>query len=211
MINELLFFLQIVLMAFVLLLFAKKKYEILLHQFYIILIIFINLLSNYEIKFFGFHTTAIEPCGVGLYFLSIALYRFNEKNAQIIIKNTFIITGLLFFLLGNIYYFIPVQESFYKFIIKNYLYNMLVSVLDFLISYFIERKIYNYLSSVSNPIRGSFSVAISQLFDTIFYSFALFYNRPSYVIMSIITFSYAIKLVCIIFYTAFLYFQKENN
>lgn len=207
--NEVLFFLQIVIIGLFLCIFGEKKYELLLHQVVEVLFISINLLSSYEVVIFSFHATAIEPCGIGMYFLSILLYRFNKENGIIMLKNLYYINFFLLLILLNIFFFVPVFVSSVVIILKSFIYNLVISLISLTCTYFLERKIYDQLSlRFSSPYSESLAVSASQLFDTLFYSFFVFYHRPIYIIFHIICFSFFIKILCISSYTIFLLYKK---
>jgi hypothetical protein len=208
--NEFLFFLQIIIIGIFLLLFGEKKYTSLLSSLFIHLFIFLNLLSANEIIIFSIHSNAVEPFGILIYFISVLLYSWDKKAIDQLLKNIYIINTFLciiFLIIINYQYF----DNFLIInILKQYIYNTFISIISLNLSYYIEQYFFNRISSIKYPIRETAAVSIAQLFDTIFYTILIFFNRSYNVILEIIFCSYAIKLFCILCYGIFLYYQKKN-
>lgn len=102
-----------------------------------------------------------------------------------------------------------VNDSFIIILLKEYLYNTLISIISINFSYYIERATFNYISTINSPLRESISVSVGQLFDTFFYTTLIFFNKSYLVIIEIILCSYIIKLFCIFSYTCFLFYKKK--
>lgn len=208
--NELLFFLQIIIIGIFLLLFGKKKYNSLLSSLFIHLFIFLNLLSANEIIIFSIHSNAVEPFGILIYFISVFLYSWNKESINQLLKNIYIINTFLciiFLIIINYQYF---DNYLVINILKQYIYNTFISIISLHLSYYIERYCFNTIEFIKYPIREAAAVSIAQLFDTIFYTILIFFNRPYKIIIEIIFCSYIIKLFCIFCYSIFLYYQKKN-
>jgi hypothetical protein len=208
--NEWLFLLQIIIIGMFLSLFAKQEYQSLLSHLFTHLFIFLNLLSANEITIFSIHCSIVEPFGILMYFISIFLYSWNKESINELFKNIYIINiflFIIFFIMINYNYF---GNFFISKILKDYLYNTAISVISLKLSYYIERYTFNQIFFLRSPLKEAMSVCTGQLFDTIFYTVLIFFNRPYKIIIEIITFSYMIKLFCIASYTCFLLYKKNN-
>lgn len=207
--NEIIFIFQIFFIGVSLLFLSDKQYELLLYQLFFILLIIINIFSNFEVKIFGFHTTSIEPLAIGMYFIGIILYSFDKNNSFKIIKTIYKINFFILVLLLSIFSYNSIENTLSSFV-YNIMYNFFVSITSFSITYFIEQKSYGlFLPIIKDPFAQSISVSISQLLDTFLYTIFIFYNRPLKILLDIFFFSYAIKLICISSYTIFL--LKKNH
>lgn len=204
--NELIFCIQLILIGVFLFYFFKKKYADVLLQLLLYILIFLNIMSNYEVILFGLHCSVVEPLGIIAYFISIYLYSWKHQGIEKMFENIYIIN---IFICGLLYimslYEVTFNEIFMKNFVNNYIRNTIISLISFKIAYLIERYFYNNLfMKVSDSYRQSLSVAASQIFDTIFYTILVFHCRPFSVICSIAFFSYIIKIFCISFYTVLL-------
>lgn len=205
--NEYLFFLEIFFIVIFLLIFLKKKYIELLYQLLVYIFIFINIISGINVLIFNINCSIAEPLGILMYFLTIFLYNWNKDYIKKFFKNMYII-NIFLFIIFNIFLLYQGFDNFFSIFIKEYLFNVFVSMISFKISYIIEQSIFNLFYTINTPYREGFSVAIGQLFDTVFFSILIFFNKPYYIIMEIIFFSYVLKLLCIFIYTSLLRFIK---
>ena len=208
--NELIFSIQLILIGVFLFYFFKKKYADILLQLLLYILIFLNIMSNYEVMLFGLHCSVVEPLGIIAYFISIYLYSWKYDGIDRMFKNIYIIN---IFICGLLYamslYHVSFNAIYMKNFVANYIWNTIISLISFKIAYVIERHFYNNVfEKVGDLYRQSLSVVVSQLFDTVFYTILVFYSRPFSVICSIIFFSYVIKILCISFYTIVL--QRGN-
>lgn len=209
MINELAFFIQLILIGLFLYRFATKEYKSFLESSFLVFFFLINIFSNFEIKAFGFFITSIEPIAIGMYFLGILLYSFNKEEQDNLIKNLFKINLVIVGLLLSISCYQGASSEF-SFLAKNLFYNFSVSLISFTISYFLERKIYESTKkNFRNKLAQTISVICGQFFDTAFYTILIFYQKPLHIILSVFFFSYIIKLFCIFIYTGFLFLNKN--
>jgi uncharacterized PurR-regulated membrane protein YhhQ (DUF165 family) len=208
--NEILFFLQIIIIGIFLSLFAKKKYISLLSNLFIHLFIFLNLISANEISIFSLHCSIVEPFGILMYFMTVFLYSWDKNTVDDIFKNIYIINIFLFIIFLITLQYSYVNNSFIIIILKEYIYNTFISIISLHLSYYTERHAFNKIQFLPSPIREGISVAIGQLFDTLFYTILIFFNRPYKIIIEIIFCSYIIKLFCIFCYTSFLFYKKNN-
>jgi hypothetical protein len=207
--NELAFFIQLFGIGFFLLQFAKKKYETFLESSFLVFFFIINIFSMFELKTFGIYITPIEPIAIGMYFIGIILYSYNHEKSDKTIQNLFKINILIIALLLSISLYNQESTEF-QFLSHHLFYTFLISCISFSLSYIIERKIYQQLQKrISNILSQALSVACGQFFDTAFYTICIFYQKSLYIIISIFSFSYIIKLFCISIYTVFLMFQKK--
>ncbi len=209
--NECLFFLQIIIISLFLLLFAKKKYINLLESLLIYLFIFINLMNCNEITIFSIHCSIVEPFGILMYFITIFIYNWDKQIINNFFKNIYIISIFLSLIFFIIIQYTFIKSNFILLLIHEYIFNTFISIISFNISYLIERTIFNKINFIKSPFRESLSVSIGQLFDTIFFTFLIFFNRPYTIIIEIILFSYLIKLFCILIYTFFLFYKKITD
>jgi hypothetical protein len=207
--NELLFTTQIIIISIFLFIFLREKYTNVLISLVSHLFIFLNIFAIQETIVFSIHCSVIEPLGIALYFITIFLYRWNEKTVAIVFKNIYINHFFLFLIFSIINYYHNLVSEMHIALITNYFYNTFISIISFNASYYIEQHIFNILYTIESPFRESLSVSAGQLFDTIFYTCFVFYNRPLIVIFQIIIFSYIIKLCCIFMYTFFLSFKQH--
>ena len=208
--NEFLFLLQIIIIGIFLLLFAKKENTLLFLSMLTHIFIFLNLMSAHEIKLFSIHCSIVEPFGILMYFMTIFLYSWDKKIIDKFFKIIYIINSFLFIIFIIMINYNYINDNTIIIILKEYLYNTLISLISFNISYYIERKAFNFLHYIDSPLRESYSVSIGQFFDTVFYTILIFFNRSYTVIIQIIFCSYIIKLFCIISYTLFLFYKKRT-
>lgn len=203
--NECIFFLQLFLIGILLLFFLKEKYSNILECVLIYILIFLNLLSHYEVILFGIHCSVVEPLTIAAYFITMYLYLWNKEKINNILQNMYYIHFFLCSILFIIsFYKISYMSFSMNSFIYSYIWNTFISLVSFKIAYQIECYAYQNVLFIENPYRQSISVMSGQLFDTIFYTLFVFYNRSYFVIFNVIFFSYIIKLICIILYTFFL-------
>ncbi len=215
MINEFLFFAQLIIISLFLRYFSKINTISVLYQLFSISLLLINLLVNKEIILFGIHTTTVEPYSVMIFWIGIIVYSLEKDlGTKKILQSTFIIHLFSIIFLISFLYFTPIKENIYLFyynnIIKNAIYSIILSTLTFSGSFFIERKIFNLISkTIKSPYSQAISVSIGQSLDTFFYTIFYFYEKPNIILLQIFSFSYFIKLICITIYT-FSFFKKNK-
>lgn len=216
MINELIFFIQIIILSIFIFNLSSNEKKIHLYQIFSVILVIMNLLVNQEIKLFGLHACAIEPYSVGLFWLGIIIYSIDgEIGAKNLLRSTIIINLFTIIMFTSMFISTPTSGNWWTFIYDTILtkgiISLTISTITFYFSYFIERKIYLKLikKNINCILSQSISVSIGQLIDTILFSF-LYFDKSFNTIIEIILFSMIIKFLCIWSYSLLFYLKDKK-
>ena len=211
--NPLIFISQLCIVALTLLLFLDKRYKVEIFQCITFLFFILNFFCSFQMVLFGIHTTLVEPYGIGLYFLTVFLYRIDKNNITILIKNIYFNFILILILMLPFLYFFYLEKNiiFFNFIF-NGIKSILLSITLYTIVLYLERIVFNYvIKYIPSPYAEGCTVSITQFFDTFFFTFLFFYHDSWDVIFQLFSVSYGIKLLCIIIYTLVLLFKNNDD
>jgi uncharacterized PurR-regulated membrane protein YhhQ (DUF165 family) len=197
--NEYIFIVQLIFISFFLKKFNTIGKKLLLSQIIVASYLLMNLLANYEVVLFGFSSSIIEPLAIANYFVTIYLWSYDQKLCLKVTNNLFFTSFFSTIILFIISLYSCIKANY---IIHQFIYNTLVSIIVIQITYRIERLVFNYCSRLALAWRAKVSLLISQIFDTAFYTALIFSHAPIEKQVQIALFSYIIKTICIVFYTA---------
>ena len=210
MINEIIFFSQIIILTvFISIILYKKEYMFLYILFSIILIL-LNILVNQEITIFNLNACAIESYSAALFWISSLIFIIDgETGAQRLIKISILTNIFSSIMFITVFLYIPnfgsIWIEIYDKLLSKYILSVFISTITFIFAYYIERKIYSKIVKYfhNKLISQAISVCIGQFFDTIIFGF-LYFNKPGMIILEIIIFSCIVKFICIaIFFILF--------
>ena len=198
--NEILFFLHIFIMIIFLMITLR------LGKFYLIALICIqtvlaNLFVIKQIKLFSLTVTSSDVFTIGSVFgLNLLTEYFSKELAKKTIKISFFI--LFFYLvMSNFHlFYVPAKSDFtqnaFKIIFSSSFRIVSASMFCFFISQHLEVFIYSFLKRKNMKFRMGISPMISQLVDTVLFSFLALFGIV-FRIFDVILFSYLIKVVVI--------------
>lgn len=219
--NEIIFFLYIVCVS-IFSIIALKRGEQALVSLLCVQIILANLFVTKEITLFGLSATASDALAVGASFiLNLIQEYFGSFNIHKTIWTSFFIS--LFYILVSLLHIAysgdnSAMNDCFATLLNPMPRILLASLVTYLIVQHLECWLYNYLSCKLERqffiLRNYSSVAITQLLDTILFSFlGLYKATASYnsinTIIQIIIVSYSIKLVIILLTAPFIAFSKK--
>lgn len=216
MLNEILFLFQIILICLATLGFTILGKEA-LTGFIGLLFVMANIFVIKEIDLFGWTVTSADIFIIGISFSSNLLQEFWGKiYAQRAVWISFalsmfyLIIGLC--IIGYVPSSADTAHASLAFIMKNTSRIIIASFISYLATQFIDIQLYAYLKEKTNgkffTLRNYFSLCVSQLIDTILFSFLGLWGNVSS-ISDIIIVSYGVKLLTILFMSPFLILAKK--
>lgn len=219
-INEFIFLAYVAITSIFAVLSAKIGKEALI-AFISVQVILINLFVSKEIVLFGLVATASDSLSIGI---SLTFNLLQEFHGQKIAQKTIFISFLyaVFYLIVS---YLHISYNSHNFVISNAFELLLTpmpriiiaSLAVYAITQFLENKLYGYLSERFKHrhflIRNYSSVSITQLLDTILFSFLGLYGTIPFdsvtKIIQIIIVSYSIKLLTILIGAPFIAITKK--
>ena len=204
--NELLFIFHILCIC-VFLLFSLRIGKIALIIFCVLQILFSNFFILKQISLFGLTVTATDAYAIGALFgLNVLQSYYGKSIAKKTILFSFL--GLFCFLLMSLFHLFYQPSAYDTFHVH---YQKILSLTPrlifssffvFFISSHLDIWIFSKIKKVSFPLRSFISVSLSQLVDTVLFSFIGLYGIMQ-AILHVIVMSYAVKLIGIIVMVAF--------
>lgn len=216
MVNEIIFFFYALIIASAALAALWLSYEALV-AFLCVQMILMNLFVTKEILFFGFAATAADVFTIGIA-LTLNLiqeyYGFDKARHAMWLGFYAALFYVLISLIHCMYIPAPADITHCHFLALLTPMPRIIaaSLISFLIAQTVDRYLYAYLQqSWKNGhliLRNNISIMISQLLDTIIFSFLALYGVMSN-IKDIIVISYAIKLLALMLVAPFLAFAGK--
>lgn len=185
--------------------------------------VLVNLFVTKEITLFGFTATASDALAVGITFTLNLIIEYWGKQAGKLSTGISFFCAIAFILFSAFHLlYTPAlfdsSNTHFQALLTAMPRVIIASLVTFLIVQTIETNLYSYLKQKFNNsffiLRNYTSTAISQLIDTILFSFlGLWQLNPSFsslsTIFQIITVSYLIKIVTIVVAVPYLYLVKK--
>ncbi|MBI2344476.1 queuosine precursor transporter [Candidatus Dependentiae bacterium] len=216
MLNELLFLGQVFIICISTLIFAVLGKEA-LTGFVGLLFVMANIFVIKQINLFNWTVTSADIFIIGISFSINILQEFWGKSyAQKTVVTSFAIS-LFYLIIGKcILEYQPAlvdnAHIHLAFVMENTSRIILASFISYLITQFIDIQIYSYLKEKTQgkyfTLRNYFSLSLSQLIDTILFSFLGLYGIVAN-ITDIIILSYGIKILTILCMSPFLLISKR--
>lgn len=215
MFNEFIFFFHL-LVNIVFLFYSLRKGKFYLQLFHIFQIFFANFFVYKQIHIFTFDVTASDVFAIGA-FLSLNLLRefFGKNVAQKAIWSSFF-AMVLYVVMGQIHltYFPNVydqSQSAYLFLLKPSVRLILASLTTFIVVQKIDLYLFQIFKKLwpnNLPFRVFLCLAITNMLDTVLFSYLGLYNVV-HELLPLIIVSYCIKMCITAFSTPFLHFSKR--
>lgn len=218
--NELIFLIYVFVISFFVILFARISKEALI-AFISVQVILINLYVSKEIVLFGLTATASDSLSVGI---ALGFNLLQEFHGQPIAQKTVFTSFLcaIFYVITSylhLAYISPNLEVSQAFdlLLAPMPRIIIASLVVYVITQYLENKLFGYLSEKFKHkhflIRNYSSIAITQLLDTVLFSFLGLYGHAPFdtlpKIYQIIIVSYSIKLLTILIGSPFIAFSKK--
>jgi uncharacterized integral membrane protein (TIGR00697 family) len=208
MLNEIVFLSQLGISSFFILLFSRKGVTSFLYPLFFACLFAVNLFVNQEIILFGLHTTAVEVYSVAMFWIAATIYSFEGRSgANLLISMTLISNLFLILMMFTFRFYQPLENCIwthcYDLLTSKMMQSVLISTGSFLLSYFIERKVFSSIYKIFfNGVIFSQFVAssIGQVIDTVIFTVIYFSDKPLIVVFQIGLFAYIVKLICLSLY-----------
>ncbi|MBI2352811.1 queuosine precursor transporter [Candidatus Dependentiae bacterium] len=216
MINNILFLLQISIISFTTIGFGLLGKEALV-AYISLLFVIANIFVIKQIQLFSWYATSADAFIIGISLALNLLQEFWGKEiARKAIWISFLCSAVYMIMSQFLIWYIPTKEDIFHphitIVLQHSFRIVIASFLSYLITQYIDISFYGYLKQKTKSrffvIRNFISIAISQLLDTILFSFLGLYGIL-YNISHIILISYIIKLIAIGITIPWLFISKK--
>ena len=216
MINELIFFAQISFISFATLCFGALGKEALV-AYISLLFVIANIFVIKQITLFSWYATSADAFIIGISFAMNLLQEiWGKEIARKTIWISFTCSAFYMIIAQGILFYIPIAQDLsqphFAYIFSNTLRIVIASFISYIITQFSDSYVYAYLKEKTNNkyfiARNYVSISLSQLMDTILFSFLGLYG----IIINIghiIMVSYTIKIIAMLLITPWLLFAKN--
>lgn len=176
-----------------------------------------NIFLVKEIKLFGLAVSAADVFIIGIILGINLLEEFFDKESASLAINGYLYSLFIFFIFRTIHtayeptIYDTTHESFniiFQFSSRIILATFLVSFCSLHLDRFLYRLLSKFLGTSYLPLKNFITGSISQLFDTVAFSYIAVYGLFSN-IYNIIFFSYLIKIITLLLLTPFLIITKK--
>lgn len=214
--NELLFFIQITLISFATIGFARLGKEALV-AYISLLFVIANIFVIKQISLFSWYATSADAFIIGISFgINLLQEVWGKEIARKAISISFACSAFYMTMAQFVLKYTPIIEdmtqSHFDFILSNTTRIIIASFISYIITQTADTYLYAYLKQKTNDkyfvFRNYVSICSSQLFDTILFSFLGLYGIITN-IWHIIVVSYAIKIIALIMITPWLICAKR--